>query len=190
MYGRVRRAKDPPEATAERFRRERDVIFGTSRQTPLNAEQLAAFRGLDYFAYHADWRTIGTISRSDTRDIELPAGDDGMVRARRFGDVTFELFGGTHSLPVYWITGYGGGVFLPFRDSTSGNSTYGGGRYLYDTIKGADLGGSSGELVMDFNYAYNPSCAYDSRWICPLPRSESRLDLAIEAGEKAYSLGR
>ena len=73
-----------------------------------------------------------------------------------------------HALELYWLDGYGGGLFVPFRDATSGAETYGGGRYLLDTVKGADLGGESGRLVLDFNFAYNPSCSYDPRWVCPL----------------------
>ena len=62
--------------------------------------------------------------------------------------------------------------------------TYGGGRYLYDTIKGADLGVDETSIVLDFNYAYHPSCAYDERWSCPLAPAENRLDFAVEAGER------
>jgi uncharacterized protein (DUF1684 family) len=89
------------------------------------------------------------------------------------------------SLAVYWLEGYGGGLFLPFRDALAGRETYGGGRYLLDTVKGADLGtGDDGRLVLDFNYAYNPSCAYDPRWSCPLAPSENRMRIAVEAGER------
>ena len=70
-------------------------------------------------------------------------------------------------LAVYWLEGYGGGIWLPFTDSTSGADTYGGGRYLYDTIKGADLGIGAREMVLDFNYAYHPSCAYDRALVVP-----------------------
>jgi len=76
-------------------------------------------------------------------------------------------------------------MFLPFRDALAGRGTYGGGRYLLDTVKGADLGAAAdGSLVLDFNYAYNPSCAYDPRWSCPLAPLENRLDVPIEAGER------
>jgi uncharacterized protein (DUF1684 family) len=73
---------------------------------------------------------------------------------------------------------------LPFQDRTNGQSTFGGGRYLYDTIKGADLGVRSTEMVLDFNYAYNPSCAYDERWVCPLSPPENHLTIEIQAGEQ------
>ncbi len=90
------------------------------------------------------------------------------------------------ALTVFWIDAYGGGLFLPFRDATSGNETYGAGRYLLDTIKGADHGGdmAAGRLVLDFNMAFHPSCAYDPKWVCPLPPLENRLDVAVLAGER------
>jgi hypothetical protein len=85
---------------------------------------------------------------------------------------------------VYWLAGYGGGVFIPFRDATSGTATYGGGRYLWDSVKGADLGSVGDELVLDFNYAYHPSCTYDPQWSCPLAPRDNWLDIPIEAGER------
>lgn len=89
-------------------------------------------------------------------------------------------------LSVFWLEGYGGGLFLPFRDATSGGETYGAGRYLLDTIKGADLGGdpARGELLLDFNLAYHPSCAYDPRWNCPLAPRENWLSVAVPVGER------
>ena len=90
------------------------------------------------------------------------------------------------SLEVFWLDAYGGGVFLPFRDLTSGKTTYGGGRYLLDTAKGADLGGDGGTLRLDFNFAYHPSCHYDPQLVCPLAPPANRLAVAIEAGELTY----
>ena len=87
------------------------------------------------------------------------------------------------SLDVWRLTSYGGGIFVPFRDGTAGTSTYGAGRYLIDTIKGADLGGDASGLVVDFNFAYNPSCAYDSAWVCPLAPPGNRLAAPVRGGE-------
>ncbi len=87
-------------------------------------------------------------------------------------------------LEVYWLDGYGGGVFLPFGDTTNGRESYGAGRYLLDTVKGSDLGTESGRLVLDFNFAYNPSCSYDSRWACPLTPPSNKLAVEIRAGER------
>jgi uncharacterized protein (DUF1684 family) len=75
-------------------------------------------------------------------------------------------------------------VFLPFRDATSGTTSYGGGRYLWDSVKGADLGSADEELVLDFNYAYHPSCVYDPRWSCPLAPRDNWLGIPVEAGER------
>jgi hypothetical protein len=112
---------------------------------------------------------------------------DGLTRIQRFGKIHFAVAGQSVSLSLFWIMGYGGGVFLPFRDSTNNHETYGGGRYLLDTIKHADLGQEGSRLVIDFNYAYNPSCAYNSRWQCPLAPVENRLLVAIPAGEQQFA---
>lgn len=89
------------------------------------------------------------------------------------------------------MEGYGGGLFLPFRDGTAGDETYGAGRYLTDTAKGTfgrglEVDRERGEVLLDFNYAYNPSCAYDPRWACPLAPPENRLEPAIRAGERRF----
>jgi uncharacterized protein (DUF1684 family) len=112
-------------------------------------------------------------------------GEDGTVRYRRVGRLTTP-FG---DLTLFWTLGYGGGLFLPFRDATAGEETYGAGRYLTDTIKGTwgrGLAHQGGRVVLDFNYAYNPSCAYNSRWACPLAPPENHLEGAVRAGELAY----
>lgn len=89
-------------------------------------------------------------------------------------------------LPLLWLDSYGGGLFLPFRDATNGRETYGGGRYLLDQAKGADLGvTTTGRLILDFNYAYHPSCAHDPRWTCPLASPGSVIDMLVRAGELA-----
>ena len=107
-----------------------------------------------------------------------------MARARR-GRSSFELAGEPRALELYWLQGYGGGVFLPFGDATNGLETYGSGRYLLDSVKGADLGMAGERIVLDFNFAYNPSCSYDPRWACPLTPPENRLPIEITAGERS-----
>jgi uncharacterized protein (DUF1684 family) len=105
-------------------------------------------------------------------------GED--FRLERIGRVRLPV----GDLEVYWIDVYGGGVFIPFRDATAGTETYGAGRYLIDTVKGADLGGSGDRLVLDFNYAFHPSCAYDPRWSCPLAPPANHLAVPVRAGER------
>ena len=102
----------------------------------------------------------------------------------RFGVARFPLGGAQCELELYWLEAYGGGLFVPFADATSGAETYGAGRYLLDTVKGADLGGEDGRLVLDFNLAYNPSCSYDPRWACPLAPPANRLAVPVRAGEQ------
>jgi len=102
----------------------------------------------------------------------------------RIAVARFELDGTPLELELYWLAGYGGGLFVPFRDATSGTETYGGGRYLLDTVKGPDLGMDGDRLVLDFNFAYNPSCSYDPRWVCPLSPPANRLPIAIRGGER------
>ena len=85
------------------------------------------------------------------------------------------------------MAGYAGGLFIPFRDATNGTETYGAGRYLVDAAKSADLGGdpAAGTLILDFNFAFQPSCAFDPRWACPLAPPENRLDIADPCGRAA-----
>jgi uncharacterized protein (DUF1684 family) len=118
--------------------------------------------------------------------LSLPVSTGGEEDFTRIGSVEVALPGGTRQLGVYWMAGYAGGLFLPFRDATNGRETYGAGRYLLDTAKSADLGPGTtpASLVLDFNFAFHPSCAFDPRWSCPLAPSENRLDTLVEAGER------
>ena len=116
----------------------------------------------------------------------LPSSGPDVLAVRRIGSVALSGPLAGERLPVYWMAGYAGGLFLPFRDTTSGAETYGAGRYLLDTLKSADHGSdpATGKLILDFNMAFHPSCAYDPRWSCPLAPPESRLAVAVRAGER------
>jgi uncharacterized protein (DUF1684 family) len=118
--------------------------------------------------------------------VRMTVGRDGEVELRPFARTRgLEPHLGKE-LTLYWIAGYGGGVFLPFRDGTSGTTTFTGGRYLLDTIKGADLGwASGGRIILDFNFAYNPSCSYSDDWVCPLAPPDNVCLLPVPAGERA-----
>ena len=177
LYAYVREAE--PEQGWRAWCDEREHLFATHPQTP-NPDVRPG-----YFDYDPLARALGEVEPADEQELRLPVSTDEVITANRIGRVRFELAGVEATLDLFWIGGYGGGLFLPFRDATSGQTTYGAGRYLYDTIKGADLGEADGKLVLDFNFAYNPSCAYDPRWACPLAPPGNRLDFAIEAGEKA-----
>jgi uncharacterized protein (DUF1684 family) len=126
----------------------------------------------------------GSATRSGAVDLPVSAG--GTMAFRRFGAVTIPFAAGPRRLELYWMEGYAGGLFLPFRDATNGSATYGAGRYLLDAAKSADLGGdrAAGTLVLDFNFAFQPSCAFDPQWACPLAPPANRLDVAVRAGER------
>jgi len=183
LYAGVRAAGDP-EAAWHAWRDGRETLFRGHPQSPLPPEAREALGGLAYFDYDPAFRVLGELVRGDDELRDVAASGGETVRFRRFGTVRFELVGEARELSLYWLEGYGGGVFLPFADATRGDATYGGGRYLLDTVKGADLGEADGRLVLDFNFAYNPSCSYDPRWVCPLSPPENRLDVAVRAGER------
>jgi uncharacterized protein (DUF1684 family) len=118
--------------------------------------------------------------------IELPNSGQDTLSFSRLGRIELPLPNGIRSLSVFWMAGYAGGLFIPFRDATNGAETYPAGRYLVDGAKGADLGGDAetGTITIDLNFAYQPSCAFDPRWACPLAPPENRLDIRICAGER------
>jgi uncharacterized protein len=173
----------PPEEGWKLWRETRDELFRSHPQSPLPPESRAGFKGLEFWPYDPEARVL-----AELEDVEAPpqpietSGVEPML-FRPFARAWFELRGERLSLEVHWLTGYGGGIFLPVRDATSGKESYGGGRYVLDTVKGADLGEQEGLLVLDFNFAYNPSCAYDPGWVCPLAPPANRLAVAVEAGE-------
>jgi uncharacterized protein len=183
LYADIR-ATDEPEAMWRRWRSVRDEMFVQHPQSPLAPGDRASFGGLEYYAYDPSWRVLAEIEVTEPRTYDIPASNDGAYSFTRVSVARFETEGEEAALECYWLEGYGGGLFVPFRDATSGTTTYGAGRYLLDTIKGADLGMEAGRLVLDFNFAYNPSCSYDSRWVCPLAPPPNWLSIAVEAGEK------
>jgi uncharacterized protein len=183
LYESVRASADP--AAAWRLWCEtRDELFRTHPQSPLPGDTRAGFVGLDYFDYDPAYRVTATVRDIDAQPLPIDASGGGTLTFRPIATASFELDGEPIALELYWLEGYGGGVFLPVRDGTSGSETYGGGRYILDTVKGADLGGGKDSLVLDFNFAYNPSCAYDPGWVCPLTPPANRLTLPIPAGER------
>lgn len=182
-----------PETVLQRFREERDRLFAHHPQSALNEEQKRQFQGLSYFPHNLQACVEATVElRAESeRGLAQTSGDETMP-LRRSAILHFTINGEAAELSMYWIDVYGGGLFLPFRDATAPVETYGGGRYLFDTIKGSDflvLSSDNGcqRIQLDFNYAYNPSCAYNHRWTCPLAPPENRLHMPIPAGEKNFS---
>lgn len=184
LYARVRAARESdPRAAHDDWRETRDRLFRGHTETPLGDQ--TGFAGLAYqaydpsFAWHAD---VDTDVERDRFPVATSGG--GQMDFVRFGRVDLPI----GSLDVFWLDAYGGGIFLPFRDATAGQTTYGGGRYLLDTVKGADLGRhADGGLILDFNFAYHPSCHYSPSWSCPLAPPGNQLDTAVTVGELRYT---
>jgi len=173
LYAEVRRAE--PRSGWERWRAVRAELFRDHPQSPS-----PRYTRLDYFAYDPALRFLADVEPAEEQTLEIAGSAGSLTRFRRFARVRFPL----GELDLYWLEAYGGGIFLPFRDPTAGRDTYGAGRYLLDTVKGADLGTVEGRLVLDFNFAYNPSCSYDDSWACPLAPPANRLKEPVEAGER------
>lgn len=183
LYAAVR-GDHSPEDAHELWRIERDDLMLRHPATPLLPEDRALFEGLSIASYDADWRFELPILPADPGGFEFATGTDGVVPFERIGKVEIPDVG---ALDVWRLMSYGGGLFIPVRDALAGQpgGTYGGGRYLIDTIKGADLGSDAerGTIVLDFNFAYNPSCAYDPAWACPLAQPGNVLSAAVPVGE-------
>ncbi|MDP9295779.1 MAG: DUF1684 domain-containing protein [Actinomycetota bacterium] len=184
IYEEIRSSSDPRRAW-ERWRAVRNGLFRAHPQSPLPQRDRAGFPGLSFFDYDPAMRVLAEVQDAPPEHYEIQTSGDGTYGFTRFGTATFEVAGVPAELELYWLDGYGGGLFLPFRDATAGKETYGAGRYLLDTVKGADLGSQGDRLILDFNFAYNPSCAYDPQWVCPLAPPPNRIGVEIRAGERA-----
>jgi len=205
LYAEVRAeaARDPQRAW-QHWRETREALFRTHSQSPVPEAARAAFRA-SHWPYDPRYRFEVELASDDPArgggsgpaepalagafggfSLALPISTGGEEGFTRIGWVEAPLPEGSRSLGVYWMAGYAGGLFLPFRDGTNGQETYGAGRYLLDTAKSADLGpgGAPGTLILDFNFAFHPSCAFDPRWSCPLAPLENRRDVRVEAGER------
>jgi uncharacterized protein len=183
MYARVR-AEPAPQRGHALWRSERDDLFVNHPQSPLGPGDRLRRTGLEYWPYEPALRFELPLLRPREKSHQvIPTGGDESTTLRAIGRIEIpEPVNGP--LTVWWLQQYGGGVFLPLRDATAGRTTYGGGRYLLDSAKGADLGGSLETLVIDLNFLYHPSCRYNSRWQCPLAPAENTIAFAVEAGER------
>lgn len=187
IYAGVRAGADRPEEAWQVWQAERENLFAGHPQSALSEAQRADFVPLAYYDYDPAWRLTVEVETAEAEVFEVPLQADGLFRMRRVGQVRFDVNGEACRLSLFWVEGYGGGLFLPFRDTSwKEGATYPGSRYLLDTIKGADLGMEGSKLVLDFNFAYNPSCAYHYRWHCPLAPQENWLEAAVPAGEQDY----
>ena len=200
LYASVRElAAGDPKAAWDHWRAVREGLYREHPQSPVPAAARAAFRSL-HWPYDPAWRFEVDVELGEAAlvapdaggapafglNLTLPMSTGDALSFIRLGEVHLPLAAGERTLALYWMAGYAGGLFLPFRDTTNGTTTYGAGRYLLDGAKSADLGGdvAKGRLILDFNFAFHPSCAFDARWSCPLAPADNRLDLAVEAGER------
>jgi uncharacterized protein (DUF1684 family) len=180
LYAEVRSEPDPV-AAHEHWRRTRDELLRTHPDSPVPQPGRGTYPGAPVAPYDPRLRFDAAVDTDvPPRHLEVAAGTDGTARFDRIGRAHLP---GTGDLDVWWLASYGGGVFVPVKDGTAGAASYGGGRYLIDTAKGADLGGGDGRLILDLNFAYNPSCAYDPAWACPLAPPGNTLERPLLAGE-------
>ena len=198
------RAGQDAAAVWRHFCAQKDALFAQHPQSPLDPAARRGFTGLPYFPYNPALRFVATLEPATAAEVPaVEASGPHTMTFRRAAVIRFTLDATPLELAVYWIDVYGGSLFLPFRDRTGPDESYGGGRYLFDTAKGSDFqqadgadagasgaaaafGYPGGRIILDFNYAYNPSCAYDPRWVCPLAPPENRLPVAIRAGEQRF----
>ncbi len=160
------------------FRHMKDDFFHFDPQSPLTPEQKRDFHGLNYFPENEALRLelpIEEFPEKDSIEIQTSTGD--IRKYRRFGKIHFTVDGQPAELTLFTDQGE---FFLPFVDSLVGKETYGAGRYLEPERL------DDGRLVVDFNLAYNPYCAYNESWSCPLTPWENRLKVPIRAGEKLF----
>lgn len=180
LYRAVREELDPRAGHAV-WVEGRNALLSRHPASPVPAAARGTYRGAAVAAYDGDYRYVVEVDRAVPelrRDV--PTATDGVVPLELVGRVSLPGLG---TLDVWWVAMYGGGIFLPVRDATSGKMSYGGGRYVLDTVKGADLGGTPDAVVIDLNFAYQPSCAYDDAWMCPLPGPGNTLSGAVPVGE-------
>ena len=182
IYARVRDT-GCNEASWSKWRTDRNELFRTHPQSPIPEAARSEFEGLAYFHYDPYYRTEASVEPLLEPALELSHSGDGSTEFLPIGRVVLAGLGINDTPTLFWLAAYGGGLFLPFVDSTSGTTTYGGGRYLLDTVKGADLGSKDGRLILDFNFAYHPSCVYSDEWSCPLAPQSNRLTIDVGAWE-------
>lgn len=190
IYQRVRELLPAdPAAAHQHWVTARNALFAGHPASPLSDAAQEDFQGLTVAPYDPKYRVRAQFSEAGSGELlEILTGTDGIANMERLGTLHLPELG---ELALWRHCGYGGGLFLPLRDGGSGlpGGSYGGGRYLLDSIKGAALeemtpGSAERESwVLDFNFCYQPSCAYDPAWACPLPGAANRLAETIPAGE-------
>jgi uncharacterized protein len=183
LYQAVRATAEPAQGHAL-WRRGRDELMRGHPQSPLAPEDALRRSGVPYWAYDPELRfALELEAVAEPATLTLPTGGTETTTLRRLGMLSLPA-PLEATLDVWWMEQYAGGLFVPVRDGTAGDISYGGGRYLLDTAKGADLGADEGRLVVDLNFLYHPSCRYNADWQCPLAPAGNTIGYAVEAGER------
>ncbi len=172
--------------TVYEWQKNKNAYFQDPNTSPLRPKEKKKFNGLDFFAPDSKYQVNAFFRESVTKDtIQMKTNTGSVTSEIRYGNLFFELNNRQYVLPVYREVGAEDDyVFLPFTDLTNGDLTYGGGRYLDFTFPLKET------VLIDFNKAYNPYCAYNPKYSCPLVPSVNHLDIAIIAGEKSFELFR
>ncbi len=158
------------------FREAKDRFFKTNRQSPLTAEQKRDFEGLAYYPENPDLNLEVEVEELPVKDsIQMETTTGGVQTYQRYGQFKFKVDGQEATLTIYADEN---GYFLPFVDALAGKETYPAGRYLEPESLGKN------HFAIDFNMAYNPYCAYNAMWTCPVTPFENRVKVSVRAGEK------
>ena len=182
LYAAVRGEEDPQHGHTL-WRHGREELFRSHPQSPLPTGDPLRRTGLPYWPYDPRLRFDVPLLPAD-RDMPLSVPtSEGATPMTRLGRVHLPAPVDA-GIDVWWLQQYAGGLFLPMRDGTAGDSSYGGGRYVLDTAKGADLGGQGGRLIIDLNFLYHPSCRYNDAWVCPLAPPGNTISSPVSAGER------
>ena len=182
--------KDDYNKEIEEYQHKQNLKFHDANQSPLTKEDLKTFKKLDFYPINKKYKVVAKLEKTiDAHVFEMPTTTDRKPLYIKYGTVTFTIDGIEQKLPIYknkdvYIPPqYINFLFLPFTDKTSGNGSYGGGRYL-DLLTTDEK--TDGTIVIDFNKAYNPFCAYNESFSCPITPKENALSVEILAGVKNY----
>lgn len=190
LFTNCTRTKNIYQEEIKSFQYEMNTYYADAETSPLTEEDLATFKGLEFFEISENYQVEATFELTpDTPVFEMPTTTDRLPLYRKYGIARFTINGKKMELSIYQnqklMTSfeYADHLFLPFNDTSNGKSTYEGGRFIDLEIPAE----GSQTIVIDFNKAYNPYCAYNYKYSCPIPPAENNLPVAILAGVKAYS---
>ena len=171
------------QKTAQQFQEELDQHYADPEKSPLTKKDRRKFKGLPFFDVDSNFRVVAQFKRTEgSSPFQMKTTTDRLPTYEKYGEATFEIKGVSYTLSLYQnhkyrdVEKYKNDLFLPFTDATNGNETYGGGRFIDLLIPEGD------KIIIDFNKAYNPYCAYNHAYSCPIPPKENDLDTRIEAG--------